>query len=201
MKKRFLSLIMVGAMTMALTVPAYAATAIGITDSVENVVTDTLNKTTGTDHFATNDNYDGPAGAPTNVWNDGSIVEEVKVTAVKTAEFTITVPKEIVMDGATATADYTVNVVGDIAGDQRITVQPDASFQLAEAGGKANVTATITQANTTFDYNEINVDVNSDGAITAGTDGKTVDGSIAAPDLTAGDWSGKFNFNITYGAK
>ena len=88
MKKRFLSLIMVGAMTMALTVPAYAATSIGITDSVENVVTDTLNKTTGTDHFVADDNYDGPAGAPTNVWNDGSIVEEVKVTAVKTAEFT-----------------------------------------------------------------------------------------------------------------
>ena len=188
-------------MTMALAVPAYAATGIDIADSTKNVVTDTLDKTTGTDHFATDNVYDGPVGAKTNTWNAGQIREEVKVTAVKTCEFTITIPKEITMDGNTKAADYTVNVVGDIAGDQEIKVAPDASFQLTEDGGKADVPVTVTQADQKFVYNEINVDVNSDSTLTPGTDGKTVNGTLDAQDLTAGKWSGKFNFNISFGEK
>ena len=187
MKKRILALSIAVAMTACMAVPAFAATAIDNANSTESVVTDTLDKTTGTDYFVDDDNYDGTAAAPTNVWNNGTIVEEVKVTAVKTAEFTITIPKEIVMDGETATATYEVNVVGDIAGDQTITVDPDDNFLLSEAGGKADVTCTVTQDDVTFTSSQIAV-----------VDGKTVEGSLAAPDLTAGDWAGKFNFTITY---
>ena len=163
------------------------STPIDLQNSDESVQTDQLTKDAGTAYFANDDNYDGTAAAPTNVWDNGTIVEEVKVTAVKTAEFTIEIPKEIVMDGETATADYEVNVVGDIAGDQSITVDPDDDFLLSEAGGKADVTCTVTQADVTFTSPEIAV-----------VDGKTVEGSLAAPDLTAGDWAGKFNFTITY---
>lgn len=187
-------------MTMALAVPAYAATGIDIDNSAENVVTDTLNKTTGTTHFATDNVYDGPVGGKTNTWNAGQIREEVKVTAVKTCEFTITIPKEITMDGANKNATYDVNVVGDIAGDQEIIVRPDADFQLNEDGGKAPVTVTVTQAEADqkFVYAEINEDKNSNGTLEAGTDGKTVHGTLDAPTLTAGKWSGKFNFNIEF---
>ena len=190
--KKFIALAMSMAMTVAVTVPVYAATDIANVNSTENVVTDTLDKVNGTDHFVADDNYDGAAGSPTNVWASGSITEEVKVTAVKTAEFTITIPKEIVMDGATATASYEGNVKGDIAGDQTITVQPDASFQLSEAGGKADVTCTVTQADVTFNSTEV---ATKDAEVLVG---KTVSGSLAAPDLTAGDWSGKYNYTITY---
>lgn len=193
MKKKFLSLALATILTMALAVPAFAATDIGITDSPENVVTDTLDKTTGTDYFATDDNYDGTSVAPTNVWDAGTIKEEVKVTAVKAADFTITIPKEITMDGDTKSADYTVNVKGDIAGDQKITVTPDASFNLSEAGGKANVVTNVTQDDVTFLPADIYYGVAKDQP------GKTVDGSLAAPTLSAGQWSGKFNFTIVYG--
>lgn len=198
MKKKFLSLALATILTMALAVPAFAATSIDITDSSNTAtpnVTDTLDKTTGTDHFATDDKYDGPQGAPTNVWNAGTIKEEVKVTAVKTADFTITIPKEITMNGETKDATYNVNVKGDIAGDQKITVTPDASFNLSEAGGKGDVTTNVTQADVTFLPSEIYYGVAKDQP------GKTVDGSLAAPTLSAGQWSGKFNFTIVYGAQ
>lgn len=58
---------------------------------------------------------------------------------------------------------------------------------MVEYGGKDNVTATVTQADTEFVYSEILPDA-----------GKTVNGSIEALDLTAGTWSGKYNFNITF---
>ena len=56
-------------------------TNIGLSNSIESVVTDTLDKTTGTDYFADED---------TNVWQDGSISEEVRVTVNKASEFEIT---------------------------------------------------------------------------------------------------------------
>ena len=136
------------------------------------------------------------------VLSDESLeTNESKADAIKKALATITIPKEITMDGNTKAADYTVNVVGDIAGDQEIKVAPDASFQLTEDGGKDAVPVTVTQADQKFVYREINVDVNSDGALTPGTDGKTVSGNLSAPTLTAGQWNGKFNFNISFGEK
>lgn len=186
MKKKLLSLTMVAALTVALSVPAFAATDIALETSQESVQTDVLNQDAGTTYFVDDENYDGPVGAKTNVWADGQIVEEVKVTATKASEFEITIPKEIVMDGATKAADYEVTVKGDIAGDQKITVTPDPSFQLNEDGNKAPVTCTVTQDDVTFASAEI-VDP-----------GKTVPGSLAAPDLTAGKWSGKFAFTIVY---
>lgn len=185
--KKILALATAVAMTACMSVTAFAATGIDIQDSVEDVQVDTLDKTTGTDYFIDNDDYDGTAADPTNVWANGQIVEEVKVTAVVAPEFTITIPKEIVMDGSTKEADYTVNVVGDIAGDQTITVTPDASFELNEDGGKDPVTCTVTQADTGFNSDEIAAD-----------GGKTVDGNLSAQDLTAGNWSGKYNFTIVY---
>lgn len=195
MKKKFLSLALATILTMALSVPAFAATPIDIDNTPASFETDTLNKTTGTTHFADNDNYDGPQDAPTNVWNNGTIKEEVKVTAVKTADFTITIPKEITMDGDTRSANYTVNVKGDIAGDQKITVTPDASFNLAETGGKADVPTTVTQDDVTFLPTDIYYGVAKDQP------GKTVDGKLEASTLSAGQWSGKFNFTIVYGAQ
>lgn len=107
------------------------------------------------------------------------------MTVNKASEFEITIPKEIVLDGSTGTATYKVKAKGDIAGDQSLTVTPDADFILSEAGGKANVTATVTQTDTEYDYTELQ------------GEGTEYNGNIAAT-LTAGEWSGKFNFNIEF---
>ena len=166
-------------MALMLAMPMNAfATPINLSNSSESVTTDTLDKANGTDYFADED---------TNVWQDGSITEETRVTVQRTSEFEITIPKEVVLDGSTGTATYKVKAKGDIAGDQKITVTPDANFVLSEAGGKANVTATVTQPDTEYDYVKLQ------------GDGTEYDGNISAT-LTAGEWSGKFNFNIEFKA-
>ena len=169
-----MSMVLVFAMPMS----AFA-TPIGLTNSTKSVTTDTLDKVNGTDYFADED---------TNVWQDGSISEEVRVTVSKASEFEITIPKEVVLDGSTGTADYKVKAKGDIAGDQKITVTPDASFALSEVGGKADVTATVTQPDTEYVYTDLQ------------GEGTEYDGNISAT-LTAGEWSGKFNFNIEFKAQ
>lgn len=65
--------------------------------------------------------------------------------------------------------------------------------------GKADVTASITQAKTMFRGYNYNVELAAtevkmgDGAEQAS---EIIDGSISAQDLTAGAWNGTFNFNI-----
>jgi hypothetical protein len=152
------------------------ATPIDLVNSTESVATDTLTKTEGTDHFADED---------TNVWNNGEIVEEVRVSVQKGSEFIVTIPKDIVLDGETGKADYVVNAKGDISGDQVLSVVPDAEFELAEAGGKDRVTATVTQNDTEYTYQEM---LNN---------GTNYPGSVEAT-LTAGEWAGKFVFNISF---
>ena len=171
--KQFLVISM--AFSMILCTNAFA-TPINLSNSTESVTTDTHNKANGTDYFDDED---------TNVWQDGSITEEARVTVSRTSQFEVTIPKEVVLDGSTGTAAYKVKAKGDIAGDQKITVTPDASFTLSEAGGNANVTANVIQPNTEYNYTDLQ------------GDGTEYDGNIAAT-LTAGEWSGKFSFNIGF---
>ena len=155
------------AMSMALvfTMPINAfATPINLSNSSESVTTDTLDKINGTDYFADED---------TNVWQNGSITEETRITVSKASEFEITIPKEIVLNGNTSSADYIINAKGDIAGDQILTIVPDSTFKMSEAGGKADITANITQSNTYYKYQDLL------------NDGTNYNGRIEAP-LTAG---------------
>ena len=48
-----------------------------------------------------------------------------------------------------------MNAKGDIAGDQVLSVVPDASFDMEEAGGKGVTTATVTQDDTDYTYQEM----------------------------------------------
>ena len=151
------------------------ATPIDLVNSTESVATDTLNKTEGTDYFADED---------TNVWANGEILEETRVSVSLDSEFIITIPKDIVLNGETGEANYTVNAKGDIAGNQILKVVPDAEFNMNENGGKST-TATVTQEKTNYTYQEM---------LGNGTD---YSGSVKAI-LTAGEWAGKFTFNINF---
>ena len=165
------------ALMLAMPINAFA-TPINLDNSTESVATDILDKANGTDYFI---------DEITNVWQDGSITEEARVTVSRTSNFEITIPKEVILDGSTGTAAYKVKAKGDIAGDQKITVTPDTNFALNEAGGKANVTATVTQPNTEYNYTDLQ------------GEGTEYNGNISAT-LSAGEWSGKFSFNIEFKA-
>lgn len=114
----------------------------------------------------------------------------------------VIVPKVVILDGATGEGAYVVKVKGNIAGNEVITVAPDATVTL-EQEGKDDITATITQAKTRFAYNGTTAISDADDlAKTVTTDyaTTTVDGSIATDDLTAGSWHGTFAFNISFAA-
>ena len=131
--KQFLAITM--ALSMVISTNAFA-TPINLTDTPADAsVTDTLDKTNGTDHFADED---------TNNWSNGQITEEVRVNVKRASFFDITIPKEIVLNGNDGSASYEVSITGELSGDQALVVKPDDSFTLTEDGGKTTP-VTVTQ--------------------------------------------------------
>ena len=92
------------------------------------------------------------------------------------------------MDGQDRGGKYRVRVKGDIAGSQKISIVPDASFTMSEVNAsvdkKADITASVEQGKTEWNQTEINKDDYNDEI-----------GTITADDISAGSWSGTFNFN------
>lgn len=114
------------------------------------------------------------------------------------SEFTVTIPKQITLDGESKTGTYTISCKGDIAGDEYVSVIPDASFTMSQQG-KADATANITQAKRQFRTNRygaalLDTEVLMNDA--SGANGTTISGTIEASALTAGAWNGVFNFTI-----
>ena len=106
------------------------------------------------------------------------------ITYEQDSAFTVTIPKTITL-GQNKSATYDVKVKGDISGNETVTVTPDATLQLTDSNGKAAVTGTITQDITEFAATEVNQ-----------TEGSSTTGDVVANDLTAGNWSGNFEFAI-----
>ena len=112
-------------------------------------------------------------------------VTEVKASIKSTYE--VMLPKTMsVINGDNA---YTVNVKGDLAGDEAIAVTPDATVSLSSEGKNA-VIGNITQEKQTFTYADASK--KTDDVLT-GTDAS---GNISINGLTAGHWTGTFNFNV-----
>ena len=106
----------------------------------------------------------------------------------KASSFYIKIPRNIIMSGAEGAENkytYTIVVGGDIPGYATITAVPDASFDFSQTG-KADVRATVEQTLKAFSY----------GMMTGGSVSTT--GVISASGLTAGKWSGAFQFRIAY---
>lgn len=115
-----------------------------------------------------------------------AIDEECEVYATLPSSFTVKIPKKVILTGtANGSGAYTVEVSGDIAGDEVITVAPDASVAMKQTG-KDDVTATIAQTKTTWTVADEEL---ATGVRTTGT--------ITASGLTAGQWKGSFNFDIS----
>ncbi len=121
----------------------------------------------------------------------------VNVYATQASTYSVKIPKTVILNGADGSGAFRIGVKGNIAGNQTITVAPvdgDAdtdgiNFSLAEQGTvsqKSDITASIVQAKTAFVQSEISV-----------TDWTTTDATISAPAITAGAWSGTFDFTIS----
>lgn len=112
----------------------------------------------------------------------------VTVTANQGSTFSVVIPKAIDL-GAAGTASYEIRINGNVSGDEVVSVVPDASFEMTQAG-KTPVTAFVSQTETEAGAIEL---LNSKT--------KIITGQISATGLTAGEWSGTFNFNINLAQK
>lgn len=97
--------------------------------------------------------------------------------------FTITIPKQLTID-ADKCVEYQVRVHRNRTNAGTVTVIPDTEVVLSDSKGKADVTGQVAQDQTQFEFT-------ADGA-----DEQVTNGTVTANDLTAGDWTGSFNFKI-----
>lgn len=117
---------------------------------------------------------------------DGDVTKGCEVYATLPSSFTVQIPKVVILTGATnGSGAYTVKVSGDIAGNEKITVAPATSVAMQQTG-KDDVTATIAQTKTIWTVDDEDL---ATGVSTTGT--------ITAAGLTAGQWKGSFNFDIS----
>ena len=115
------------------------------------------------------------------LWLQTETLEGTMVYAEIGSEYKVTIPKVIVLKGQSSTsADYNVKVEGDIAGLEIVNVAPDNTVALKSIN-KPDVIADISQEKISWPYDDL---------------GQTTTGTISANDLTAGKWSGIFNFTI-----
>lgn len=122
--------------------------------------------------------------------NENCTSDDLKSTLVQMVvpeTYTITLPKILQLDTSTNQATYAVKVSGNIATNSVIHVVPDSSVSLENGNGET-VNATILQEKEDFKTNELEA---------AGDAGISTIGTITSGELSAGDWLGKFNFNIS----
>ena len=111
---------------------------------------------------------------------DEDFTNVTNVFAELGSEYKVTIPKVVVLSGVSKAASYYVKVEGDIAGYEKVKVVPEDNFKLS-AKNKADETATVNQDKTVWTVHDFDTDAN---------------GLIQAKDITAGKWTGAFNFNI-----
>ena len=114
-------------------------------------------------------------------WRQENFEEGTNVFATIVSDYKVTIPKTIVLSGENKEASYYVKAEGDIAGIEIIKIVPDDVVYLKSIN-KETQTGIITQEKISWEYNDL---------------GTTANGNIKANGITAGKWSGHFNFNIT----
>lgn len=199
MKKNIVSA-MALSMAAVVALPASAFAATSLTNSTASVAEDLTNTTkVGKDENQAKETVysdEIAADAPTN---------ECKVYATQASTFSVVIPKTIILNGAKGAANtgaYVVTAKGNLGGTERVTVAPDATFKMSQAG-KADIDATVAQVKTNFVVDERTFESFATGMTEDNTSrgvdleaGATADGLVTVADLSAGSWAGQFNFAI-----
>lgn len=113
--------------------------------------------------------------------------KQTEVSYSQNSTFSVTLPKKIPLN-SDKKGNYEISVNGDIKGDEKVVVIPDSTITMIDAEGKNNVTGTITQIKTEFTYTDF---------ISTSDDDRKTTGTISVANLSAGNWTGTFNFNIS----
>ncbi len=103
------------------------------------------------------------------------------------ASFSVVIPKNIVLDGNTGKADYSVSVKGKFYYNDTLTVKPEGSFIMTDRSNISSMHASVTQIKTGFTKE----DGVSNSCVTSG--------SIQVNRTNfAGLWNGTFHFDIKF---
>lgn len=142
-----------------------------------------------------------------------AVSRNCEVSASRGSEFIITIPKKIVLNGK-GEASFEVTVDADLAGCEMISVIPTArgeGFVLTEKGGKASIDYTVTQQKQFFIAGgssstglEAEMELSetpAEGYVIKTREAATTLGTVSAPSISAGDWSGVFDFAIALSYK
>ena len=109
-----------------------------------------------------------------------------EVYATRASTFTVKLPKTIILDGKDGTAQYSVQIKGDVVEGDTITIAPNnTEITLNEKSGRTT-TAAVNQERDTM----TGADINEDWTTFS-------NGAIIAEDLKAGSWEGAIAFNIS----
>lgn len=172
--RKFIASILSFIMVLSFTTPIYAYNSTGSEATDINAETpagqDTLQG-----HKSEYEQYENVDGASTEVY------------ASRESTFTVKLPKVIILDGESGTAEYTIQINGDVIDEDVISVEPNnTEIELNDVkGNRAPIKATVNQDKTTVSGAEISEDL-----------GTSIEGSITAEQLKAGAWEGKLSFNI-----
>ena len=163
------------------------------TDKVQNPsVEDDINSLTDPD--ATVEGLDEKQGLESEYETADASSEETLVAVTKASDFIVAVPKVLVMDGngEQSTAEYKISVFGHVDPAKRVTVTPEASFEMVNQG-KADVvyTAQVSQPETGINGIDILEDPSDEGT-------QYLTGTITANLKRAGSYKGTMNFTIDY---
>ena len=89
-----------------------------------------------------------------------------------------------------------MKVNGNISGVEKITVVPDAAFNM-NTSGKESISTLVTQNTTEFYDSQFTGDVGSGKKITSDLDNVDTSGVVTTSEkLTSGSWSGNLNFEV-----
>lgn len=129
-----------------------------------------------------------------------------QVSISQSGYFTVNIPNTITLQGGLGkenSCEYFLMVRGDLPADTLVAVSPDASFSMTDTlGCKDPLTATVTQSKVyytagAFTYNSTYTATNTVRGIENPMGGASSLGKVQVADMTAGSFTGTFQFHIS----
>lgn len=134
-----------------------------------------------------------PTISTQQVTQDRSVKTKVVVEGAEST-YSIVLPKTMSGNAVNNAIDwdYNVNVTGDIAGNEYVSIVPQSEFTLSQTN-KPSITGSVSQDITKFYASDYALALSSD-SVKFGTN---VTGNVKANNISAGEWKGTFYFNVS----
>ena len=108
---------------------------------------------------------------------------DVYIATIKESNFSVKIPKTIILDGNTGVSNYNIIANGNLYYNDTLIVKPKENFFMTDKNNLSNIQANISQDKISFKKDTLGL----------------INGKIKIDkDQFAGDWKGFFNFDIKF---